>query len=182
MLTGHHEGNVHLFTRSSSLPRLFSAGETVIVSSDSDLAFSQGVVLSVDDSGVTVMLDRDLRLGKGSLFHLDRHEFQGSMSSNLVNLVRLMSPSALAERLRRLVVDRASVSFLKGLSRNIVDVGKHILRPLNRVQQKAVFKVLMAEEYVLLKGMPGTGKTTLIVAIVRLLAALGKTVLLASYT
>ena len=33
--------------------------------------------------------------------------------------------------------------------------GKHILRPLNRVQQKAIFKTMMAEEYVLIRGMPG---------------------------
>ncbi len=40
----------------------------------------------------------------------------------------------------------------------------------------------MAEDYVLLRGMPGTGKTTLIVALVRVMASLGKSVLLTSYT
>jgi DNA replication ATP-dependent helicase Dna2 len=56
------------------------------------------------------------------------------------------------------------------------------LRPLNRVQQKAIFRTIMAEEYVLIRGMPGSGKTTAIVALIRLLVALGKTVLLTSYT
>ena len=40
----------------------------------------------------------------------------------------------------------------------------------------------MAENFVLLKGMPGSGKTTLIVAMVRLLVQMNKTVLLTSYT
>lgn len=56
------------------------------------------------------------------------------------------------------------------------------MRPLNRVQQKAIFRTIMAEEYVLIRGMPGSGKTTAIVALIRLLVALGKTVLLTSYT
>ncbi len=43
-------------------------------------------------------------------------------------------------------------------------------------------RTLMAEDYVLLRGMPGTGKTTLIVALVRTMAAMGKSVLLTSYT
>jgi DNA replication ATP-dependent helicase Dna2 len=40
----------------------------------------------------------------------------------------------------------------------------------------------MANEFVLIKGYPGSGKTTAIVALIRLIVALGKTVLLTSYT
>lgn len=43
-------------------------------------------------------------------------------------------------------------------------------------------QVLMCKDYVLLKGYPGTGKTSTIVALVRILVALGQSVLLASYT
>jgi DNA replication ATP-dependent helicase Dna2 len=91
-------------------------------------------------------------------YHLDRLEYQGGSSGGLVNLVRLLSPDE--ERLRRLVVHRQAVSFLPGLKKDIIAVAKPILRPLNRSQQKAIFKTLMAEDYVLIKGMPGTGKTT----------------------
>ncbi len=35
---------------------------------------------------------------------------------------------------------REPARFVKGLSREVVDVGKKILRPLNKVQQKAVFR------------------------------------------
>ena len=43
-------------------------------------------------------------------------------------------------------------------------------------------QVLRSEDYTLILGMPGTGKTTTISSLVRLLVTLGRTVLLTSYT
>ena len=40
----------------------------------------------------------------------------------------------------------------------------------------------MCESYSLIRGMPGTGKTTTIVGLVRLLARLGQSVLVVAYT
>jgi DNA replication ATP-dependent helicase Dna2 len=53
---------------------------------------------------------------------------------------------------------------------------------LNVNQQQAMSKVLSAQDYALILGMPGTGKTTVIAAIIKTLVAMGKTVLLTSYT
>ena len=36
-----------------------------------------------------------------------------------------------------------------------------------KVQQKAIFRSLMAEKYCLLRGMPGSGKSTTIVGLIR---------------
>ena len=43
-------------------------------------------------------------------------------------------------------------------------------------------QVLTAQDYALILGMPGTGKTTTIACLIESLVALGKTVLLSSYT
>jgi DNA replication ATP-dependent helicase Dna2 len=53
---------------------------------------------------------------------------------------------------------------------------------LNSSQLNAISHVLSAEDYALILGMPGTGKTTVIAELVRTLVSRGKTVLLASYT
>ena len=53
---------------------------------------------------------------------------------------------------------------------------------LNDDQRMAVERVVQAEDYVCILGMPGTGKTTTIAHIVHHLTQLGKTVLLSSYT
>ena len=53
---------------------------------------------------------------------------------------------------------------------------------MNEEQEEALERVLGAEDYVLLLGMPGTGKTTTIAAIVWALVARGSKVLLTSFT
>lgn len=53
---------------------------------------------------------------------------------------------------------------------------------LNSDQKAAVKKVMTANDYTLIQGLPGTGKTSTIVFVARLLAAHGKRVLVTSYT
>jgi hypothetical protein len=53
---------------------------------------------------------------------------------------------------------------------------------LNGEQQEAVRRALLARDYTLVLGMPGTGKTSTIVLLVRVLVALCRRVLVVSYT
>ena len=177
----------HVLVKESGIKcNVFKTSDSVIVSSDSELALASGVIMKMTPTEIHVILDRDMyhknRDVSWKCYHLDHYQYAGGMSGSLVSLAKLLSNTPVAERLRSLIIDREAVSFLKGLPKEVATVGKPILRRLNRVQQKAIFKTLMAEQYVLLKGMPGTGKTTMIVALVRLLVALGKSVLLTSYT
>ena len=57
-----------------------------------------------------------------------------------------------------------------------------ILQDLNCDQRKAIRKVLTAQDYALILGCPGAGKTHTIACLVRALVSLGKSVLLTSYT
>jgi len=53
---------------------------------------------------------------------------------------------------------------------------------LNPDQREAVVKVITAQDYALLRGMPGTGKTATIAFVVRALVCRGARVLITSYT
>jgi len=53
---------------------------------------------------------------------------------------------------------------------------------LNDDQREAVTKVITAKDYSLIQGLPGTGKTSTIAFVARLLVAHGKRVLITSYT
>lgn len=83
-----------------------------------------------------------------------------------------------AAKLRRLVVELAPPQF----------AGPNPTQPdptppgMNSEQHVAVQRVLAAQDYALVLGMPGAGKTTTIVAMVQALVAAGKSVLLTSYT
>ena len=43
------------------MPPIFQAGEVVLLSSDAELALSQGSVVRVDTEDIIVLLDRDIR-------------------------------------------------------------------------------------------------------------------------
>lgn len=64
----------------------------------------------------------------------------------------------------------------------IIKASARILQNLNKIQQRAVLMAISAKEYLLIKGMPGTGKTQTVVALVEVLHKLGHSVLITSHT
>lgn len=99
------------------------------------------------------------------------------------NLGALLDTTEAAERLRQIVIDRKKPTFEKTLPKVITNqVGKSILLGLNVNQRTAILKALTANEYFLLKGLPGTGKTQTLAALIRLLVLMKKTVLITSHT
>eukprot|EP00045_Choanoeca_perplexa_P016079 m.212409 g.212409 ORF g.212409 m.212409 type:complete len:1320 (-) comp17161_c0_seq2:6-3965(-) len=84
------------------------------------------------------------------------------------------------ERRRALVVDLAKPVFRPQLQPELqVEIDA---LPLNSGQKGAISHVLCAQDYALVQGMPGTGKTTVISQLVQLLVSRGKRVLLSAYT
>ena len=69
-----------------------------------------------------------------------------------MTLAKLMSNTDQAKMLRDIVVSKKAATYVSGLPKQVAMTGKGILKPLNRVQQRAIFKTMMAEEFVLLKG------------------------------
>ncbi|TRM57387.1 AAA domain-containing protein [Schizophyllum amplum] len=173
-----------------------SVGDAITVSIEPHLlALARGFILSLTPHEVVLGVDHELdcnmlrtRLallndtGVSSgpvVFRIDRDELFSGMGRVRDNLAQLFYADGDTARLR-LVVDLQAPRFAAGfeLSSELASYCSH----LNVNQKEAVQRVLAAEDYALLLGMPGTGKTTVVAALIRVLVSMGKTVLLASYT
>lgn len=71
---------------------------------------------------------------------------------------------------------------MKELPHSIAYKSAPLLKGLNEKQQRAILKAMTANDYILIKGMPGTGKTQTLVALIQLLHATGHSVLITAHT
>ncbi|KAL9625814.1 MAG: hypothetical protein Q9160_000134 [Pyrenula sp. 1 TL-2023] len=116
------------------------------------------------------------------LYRLDKDEFSNGMAGVRNNLIRMMEKDLFrARELRELIIDGQSPKF-KPTSSAFTLSGPASQQDLNVDQKQAIEKVMSAQDYALVLGMPGTGKTTTIAHIIRALVSQGKSVLLTSYT
>lgn len=125
------------------------------------------------------LMDYQDHLNKNSvMFRIDKDEMAAGLARTRNNLVQLFRTEENGGdcRRRRLVVDLEAPEFDRFATSYPKDAD------LNSDQRTAVETVLAANDYALILGMPGTGKTTTIAQIIHTLVARGKSVLLTSYT
>uniref|UniRef100_A0A672SJL0 DNA replication ATP-dependent helicase/nuclease n=1 Tax=Sinocyclocheilus grahami TaxID=75366 RepID=A0A672SJL0_SINGR len=181
----------HSFVRKESDQTLTGlvVGDRIVVSDQDSvlIGLATGYVTEITVSGVTCSLDKNLsKYSSNTVFRLDQDEGAGGLGTHLGNLSMLMENTPTSERLRELIVEFRPPQFIDSLSsvlpRDAKDTVANILKGLNKPQKQAMKKVLLSKDYTLIVGMPGTGKTTTICTLVRILHACGFSVLLTSYT
>ncbi|TMW49676.1 hypothetical protein DOY81_005245 [Sarcophaga bullata] len=137
----------------------FSVGEYVIVSTTNRLAIATGYVTELTSSTVTVNLERNLeKKYKQQTFIIDKYESKSGDAFNFTTLGMLIEPTERSALLRAIVAERKPPIFKKMLPKIIATEGAPIMEQLNSVQRSAVIKALTTENYMLIKGLPGTGK------------------------
>lgn len=115
-----------------------------------------------------------------TIYRLDKDEFSNGLALVRNSLVQLMASSPLASKLRRLIASGEKPVFSSVPPMQPLPPSQ--LGNMNEDQRAAVSTVLSAQDYALILGMPGTGKTTTIAHVIRALLSEGKTILLASFT
>lgn len=116
------------------------------------------------------------------LYRLDKDEFANGMATARNNILQIMNDTVFkAADLRAAIVNDREPRF-RSMASAVSLPSQAWLGDMNSDQRAAVEKIMAAQDYALVLGMPGTGKTTTIAHIIRALVAKGKSVLLTSYT
>ncbi|KAK9857614.1 hypothetical protein WJX84_004993 [Apatococcus fuscideae] len=169
----------------------FEPGTSALLSMDGVHAtVSRGQVVHMESGTITVSLQRPLRASlrrqgpqEQSCWRLDKDEAASvftRLRQNLLGLLARAEDDLPINRLRRLIVDLAPP--------RQTSLGSNAPLPmtppagLNADQHTAVQRLLAAEDYTLVLGMPGSGKTSTVVSAVQALMSAGRSVLLTAYT
>jgi DNA replication ATP-dependent helicase Dna2 len=136
-------------------------------------------IMEVTEDGQSVLTPLASISDDQVLYRLDKDEFSNGMATARNNLIHIMSDGPFGSRhLRELIVEGRRPTFKPTPTAYSVSSQAE----LNVDQKNAIEKVMSAQDYALVLGMPGTGKTTTIAHIIRALVSQGKSVLLTSYT
>ena len=136
-----------------------------------------------NDGCLEVILSQRLRglLGrKDSKWRLSKDQsssLNALLKGNLVELVMEREKEHVC-RLRQLIIEKASPKFKVQGAFDAKDAKGQ----LNLRQKEAILSAINAEDYSLILGTPGSGKSTVIVELIQILLSRGKTVLVTSHT
>ena len=137
-------------------------------------------------------------------YRIDKYDIQQPLSGSRFNILNLFLPPIKKgmlvlnektneerllklseggdERMRKFLIDNEAPQFLAKEEKPLLQNSLPTDTIFNIDQHNALDLCLRAKDYALVLGMPGTGKTTLIAELIKILVKNGKKILLTSYT
>ncbi|KFD56276.1 hypothetical protein M513_02731 [Trichuris suis] len=166
-----------------SIAHIFLIFDQVVVSlSNDETRTSICTVREIVDNSMVVHAYRSLKFNKGDTVTVRKYVGKLTFDPSMKSVMQLMENTSSSKRIRQLIIDLAEPAAETKLSNTLFMGARDIFSTLNVEQARAIFKAVAANDYALIKGYPGSGKTSTIVALVRLLLHCGKSVLIASHT
>lgn len=163
----------------------FEIGDYLIVSTTNRVFITAGKVTKIEPSIITLTLQKDLTRQHGSeKFHLDRYESQSQSVFNFSNIGILLenNEEKCINELRKIIVDKKPAEYVNTLPKAYQEKINKSMGRMNHVQRQAIIKALTCQNYMLIKGLPGTGKSHTLVNLIHILGMMGKSVLITSHT
>lgn len=150
------------------------------------IGFVYGAIRSIDENYVTVQLDEKINESLlDRTFRLDVVPNVSNCSFMYSAILRLMTEEERnSANLRAYLIDQRAPTYNQKFAPNELDIARRVCSDLNDCQRRAVIKAFNIDRssYLLIKGLPGTGKSETIARIVRILAELNRTVLICAHT
>ncbi|XP_057319970.1 DNA replication ATP-dependent helicase/nuclease DNA2 isoform X1 [Microplitis mediator] len=143
-----------------------------------------GYVVDVSKDSVSVSVEKDItKWSTAKFYHLDVVASAMTPYRVLGTLATLLADNDITRKLRRIIIDKQPASFGdESPTRLAYGEPARILNTLNKYQQEALKAAICTNDYALIKGMPGTGKTQTLVALIQILVHLGNSVLITAHT
>lgn len=123
-----------------------------------------GVIVRIDENEVMVQLDEHIKSDYlDKTFRIDVFAHQSNYSFLYTSILRLMSAETNSKFLRHLIIDKERPSFNNTRYQlpHQLELLESITKNLNVCQREAVSKTLKMNDYLLIKGFPGSGKLKL---------------------
>ncbi|KAL7288860.1 hypothetical protein TKK_0016832 [Trichogramma kaykai] len=189
-VTEKYERFLHTFERSKSYEKSselnasdFGEQEYVIISTNDRINIVSGFIDDINGTTVSVHCEKNItKVYKNDIFHIDKSSSSSLLTQNMGQLGGLLDDQEICSKLRHIVIDKRPASFESDMPPLTMETGADIFEKLNENQKQAILKTLTADDYILIKGFPGTGKTQTLVSMIELLVRLGKSVLISAHT
>uniref|UniRef100_W6NC95 DNA replication factor Dna2 domain containing protein n=1 Tax=Haemonchus contortus TaxID=6289 RepID=W6NC95_HAECO len=165
---------------------VFAPGNMCTISTSTQPGILLAPIIESSSKFVTIRSDR--LISRKDTYHLDLYHSFSTYPTTLGNLILLMANTETSARLRELIIDLAPPSNPCSDGSTLPASVQHLLSEittsdgLSAEQRNAVQAAILCNDYTLIEGFPGSGKTTTIVALLRCLLQMNRTVLLTTNT
>ncbi|KRX63306.1 DNA replication ATP-dependent helicase/nuclease DNA2, partial [Trichinella sp. T9] len=169
--------------RNVDLIRMFSPYDQVLLNGIGERTLPIfATIITVELQHIDVQFSRCCEFMHSCDFLVRRVKTKPFFDSTITTVYRLMVNNTIANRKRQLIIDLDEPHFKISLCSEIVQKMKLLCKGLNAEQKFAIVKTMLADDYALIKGFPGSGKSSTVIAMIRTFISNGNSVLVCAYT